>query len=738
MRLLTLLITLFITIHVTGQELVRGKILDADSKVPIPFATVSNLTRNVHTHSDEMGKFNLAEVKIGDSVLVSIIGYERLEFAVSQTTNWEISMISAPVELSQVVITPEINTLNKIKQVDLKLNPVNSSQEILRKVPGLFIAQHAGGGKAEQIFLRGFDIDHGTDIQISVDNLPVNMVSHAHGQGYSDLHFLIPEIVQGLDFGKGPYYSERGNFATAGYVNFKTFDRLNESLIKVEGGRYNTMRTVSLIDLLDENTNSDAYLAAEYLISDGPFESSQNFNRLNLFGKYNVQLGEDIISVQASTFKSRWDASGQIPLRAIESGQISRFGAIDDTEGGETSRNNFLIDYTASLSNGNFVRTNAYISNYDFELYSNFTFFLDDPVNGDQIRQKESRTIYGLQSVFNYGKPSFAGYLSLESGIGFRYDDIDEVELSHTRDRKKTLDSLALADINEFNGFAFSSATWDIGKWMLNFGVRVDHFKFEEVDFLNSSYNRRSLTKAVISPKANVIYHPINSLQFYAKSGKGFHSNDSRVVLREKNQNTIPAAWGFDIGSIYQPTKRLFIDVAYWALYLEQEFVYVGDAGIVEPSGKTTRSGVDIGINYQVFDEIFIYSNINYAKPRFKDIDEGSSYIPLAPTLTSIGGLSYRGKNLNGSINYRYIKDRSANESYSTTAEGYFLTDLNLRYDRANWALSVSAENVFDIEWREAQFETESRLINETESVSEIHFTPGTPFFLKAGLTLKF
>ncbi|WP_421763924.1 TonB-dependent receptor [Ekhidna sp.] len=737
MRLLTSLVTLFITINVIGQELVRGKILEAEEMLPIAFATISNLTQNVHTHSDVMGKFSLAGVKIGDSVFVSMVGYKRVQFVVSSTTTWEIPMISVPVELSQVVITPEINTLNKIKQVDLKLNPVNSSQEILRKVPGLFIAQHAGGGKAEQIFLRGFDIDHGTDIQISVDNLPVNMVSHAHGQGYSDLHFLIPETVQGVDFGKGPYYTEKGNFSTAGYVNFKTYDRLDASTIKVEGGRFNTLRTVGLFNLLDEKSTSDAYLATEYLTSDGPFESPQNFNRLNLFGKFNAQLGSDIISVQASTFTSRWDASGQIPLRAIESGQISRYGAIDDTEGGETSRQNLLVDYTASLPDGNFVQTSAFISKYDFELYSNFTFFLEDPINGDQIRQKEARTIYGVQSVFNYGMPWF-GYLTLENGAGFRYDDINGVELSHTRDRKKTLDSLALADVNEFNGFVFSGATWDIGNWMVNLGVRLDHFKFEEEDLLSSSYDRKSLNKAVVSPKLNVIYSPTNTLQFYAKSGKGFHSNDARVVLREKNQNTLPSAWGFDFGSIYQPTKRFLIDVAYWSLYLEQEFVYVGDAGIVEPSGKTKRSGVDLGINYQVSDQLFVYSNINYANPRFRGIDERSAHIPLAPTLTSVGGLAYRGKNLNASINYRYIEDRPANESNTTTAEGYFLTDLNLRYDKANWAFSVAVENLFDVEWREAQFDTESRLADENEPVSEIHFTPGTPFFLKAGLTVKF
>lgn len=734
-----ILLTIFFLMIFCGgmaQQSISGRITEAGN-VPVEFVTIYNLTSDEHAHSDVTGRFQLRNTVSGDSIFVSMVGFERMQFIVSPETDWNIDLKPAPVELSQVVITPQINTLNSLKKVDLKVNPVNSSQEILRKVPGLFIAQHAGGGKAEQIFLRGFDIDHGTDIQITADGMPVNMVSHAHGQGYSDLHFLIPETVQGVDFGKGPYYAEKGNFTTAGYVDFRSFDRINESSVKVEGGSFNTLRTVSLIDLM-EDENRDAYIATEYVITDGPFDSPQNFNRLNLFGKYTARIGTDLLKVQASTFQSKWDASGQVPVRAVQSGQIDRFGAIDDTEGGETSRQNFLIDYTSSFANGDFVQTKAFVSKYDFELYSNFTFFLDDPVNGDQIRQKESRTIYGIQSAYNHGTELFSGDLTLEAGAGFRYDDVNGVELSHTRNRQETLDSIALADIDEFNGFLFSSATWESGKWMINAGLRVDQFRFEEFDFLSPAYSRNAANQSIISPKLNVAFKPTRNLQLYAKSGRGFHSNDTRVVLREQNQNTLPSAWGVDLGSVYQPIDRLFIDVAYWELYLEQEFVYVGDAGIVEPSGRTKRTGIDIGINYQAMDQVFVYSNFNYANPRSIDEPEGSDYIPLAPTFTSIGGITYQGKNLSGSIRYRYIQDRAANEDNSVIADGYFLTDVNLAYDGPSWTLSLVIENLFDQKWREAQFDTESRLSGESEPVSEIHFTPGVPFFLKAGLTVKF
>ena len=190
--------------------------------------------------------------------------------------------------LNEIVIQPKLSAMNMISKIDLQTTPVNSSQEILSKVPGLFIGQHAGGGKAEQLFLRGFDIDHGTDIAISVDGMPVNMVSHAHGQGYADLHFLIPETVDKIDFGKGPYYSNKGDFATAGYVGFQTKDKLEKSSIGLEIGQFNTLRTVGLFNLLGNKKTQSAYIATEYILTDGPFDSPQNFNRMNLFGEYSA------------------------------------------------------------------------------------------------------------------------------------------------------------------------------------------------------------------------------------------------------------------------------------------------------------------------------------------------------------------------------------------------------------------------------------------------------------------
>ncbi|MBK6776611.1 MAG: TonB-dependent receptor plug domain-containing protein [Flavobacteriales bacterium] len=294
----------------------------------------------------------------------------------------------------------------------------------MQLVPGLFVAQHAGGGKAEQIFFRGFDIDHGTDLQISVDGLPVNMVSHAHGQGYADLHFTIPETMDKLLVHKGPYDARFGDFATSGTVEFLTRNSIDRNEIKAEYGMFNTVRAVGLFNLLDKkhlfgNRKENAYIAAEYVFTDAYFQSKQDFGRFNIFGKYNGQIGErTLLTLSASTFSAAWNASGQVPERAIASGRIDRFGAIDDNEGGETSRTNAYSTLSTGLRNGGLIKNQLYFVKYDFNLYSNFTFFAADSVNGDMIAQTDDRTIMGYTG--SYGRNTSVGSLPFRfnTGIG--------------------------------------------------------------------------------------------------------------------------------------------------------------------------------------------------------------------------------------------------------------------------------------------------------------------------------
>jgi outer membrane receptor protein involved in Fe transport len=724
---------LFFTLSIPAlAQTVKGKVVDYLSK-PIQQVNVFNESTDAHAHTNEQGLFVLENTSAGDTLRFSHISFQsKFVIVEDETDNLLVVLNMQLILLDTLTISPGVDALRIISDIDIQTHPVNSSQDILRKVPGLFIGQHAGGGKAEQIFLRGFDVDHGTDVAISVDGLPVNMVSHAHGQGYADLHFVIPETIDQIDFGKGPYYADQGNFNTAGYVNLMTKRKLDNSSIKMEVGQFNTFRLMGMLNVL-KKPRHNAYLATEYITTDGPFESPQNFNRINLFGTYSGQISStEKIGFQASYFTSKWDASGQIPYRAVNDGSITRFGAIDDTEGGNTSRTNLAFDYYKSINSNSSLESRIYYIKYDFELYSNFTFFLEDPENGDQIKQKESRTIYGFQTEFKnrFNKPSIEGHWTL--GIGLRNDQISDNELAHTLNRSQTLEFIQRGDIYETNWNAYAGSVFHIKKWMFNPIVRLDYFNFQYVNGLSTDYETLQEDVAIVSPKLNIFYNASNDLQFYLKTGKGFHSNDTRVVVDRSSDKMVPAAYGADLGFLWKPTSKMVLNMAYWYLFLEQEFVYVGDAGIVEPSGRTSRQGIELSYRYQLLDWLFWNLDVNYTHAVSLDEPSGEDYIPLAPRFTFITGLTaIHPSGFYGSFNVRHLGDRPANEDNSIVALGYTVSDLNLGYNWKAISLGIQIQNLFDIDWDETQFATESRLADEPQPVEEIHFTPGTSFFAR-------
>ncbi|TWR27608.1 TonB-dependent receptor [Mucilaginibacter pallidiroseus] len=736
MRYLLIAALLFSAFHISAQSL-TGKVTGTGN-MPLQGAYLFNIKTGNHAHTDETGNFLLKANQPGDSIRISHVGYQTVMVAYAGTV-LNINLKPSTFQLNEVIVSEGINHLSSVASIDLQTNPVNSSQELLRRVPGLFIGQHAGGGKAEQLFLRGFDLDHGTDINISVDGMPVNMVSHAHGQGYADLHFLIPETVGQVDFDKGPYHANKGDLATAGYVAFSTKERLDNSSVTAEYGKFNTYKTLGLFNFLNK-PNQAAYVAVDYLKTDGYFEAPQNFNRLNLFGKYTINFkNSDKLSFSASHFTSSWDASGQIPQRAVDEGLITRFGAIDSNEGGKTSRTNFNILYNKYFNPTTWLKTNAFYSRYKFELYSNFTFFLNDPVNGDQIKQKEDRNIAGFESVLNKRYGLGSGDLTIQAGIGGRFDDVNNIELSHTKNRNEVLVPIMLGDINQANVYAYLNTEIEIGKLLINPAVRFDHFNFRYANKLLTGNPSTQEGQDIVSPKLNFLYNQTKDLQFFLKLGRGFHSNDARVVTAQQGYQTLPAAYGADLGTTWKPAPRLIINAALWYLFLQQEFVYVGDEGVVEPGGRTARKGIDLGMRYQLNKWLFVNADATYTHARAIDDPNGENYIPLAPKFTFAGGLSIKqlGR-FSGGLRARYLAARPANEDNSITAKGYFITDANLSYNYGRCTFGIITENIFNRAWNETQFATTSRLQNETDPVTEIHFTPGTPFNLRGLVTVRF
>jgi outer membrane receptor protein involved in Fe transport len=697
--------------------------------------------------TDELGRYRFDGLAAAPyKVEFSHVGYapfvQEITIVDDRTTYLQTSLAIAPVTLNTVTVSAlKPNEQQLISSLDIKLRPITNSQEILRLVPGLFIGQHAGGGKAEQLFLRGFDLDHGTDIRLSVDGMPVNMVSHAHGQGYADLHFVIPELVEGVDFKKGPYTTDQGNLATAGWANFRTRTTLDRSFVKLEAGQFNTYRAVAGLDLLGQTgraKNQSAYLASEYSYSDSYFDNPQHFKRVNLMGKYHRHLGENTnLTLTGSTFWSKWNHSGQIPDRAVDSGAIDWFGAIDPTEGGETSRTNVNAQLVTITPRNHTIKNQFFYSNYKFELYSNFTFFLKDSVNGDQIRQKERRNLFGYNGSYStqttLGKTSWTTTL----GAQYRQDLTNGTELSHTKNRVDILDRIQYGNVNELNAALYADELVQVSsRFTVNAGVRVDYFRSQYEDLLAVPVTTKRVSQAIVSPKLNLYYTFNPRIQLYLNTGKGFHSNDARVVTAQNGRQILPGAYGSDLGLIIKPFPRLLINAAAWYLWLQQEFVYVGDEGVVEPSGRSRRQGLDLSARYQLTKTLFADLDLNTANPRSLDAELGQNYLPLAPVFTSTGGLSLQTQHgLSGSLRYRYMANRPANEDNTVVAKGYFVTDMQVNYTRRNYTLGLTVQNLLNTRWKETQFDTESRLRGEVAPVEEIHFTPGTSFFARLSLT---
>jgi hypothetical protein len=745
------LLSFLLLFHFAGlaqQGIVEGYITDADLKIPVAGATIYTSTEK-GDNADVFGRFIIPALDPGRyELLISHIGYRTeiitVNIKATETVRLNVPLKKNTLDLSEVRLNSKrASSLNTIGAIDIKLRPVNTSQDLLRIVPGLFIAQHAGGGKAEQIFLRGYDIDHGTDISVAVDGMPVNMVSHAHGQGYADMHFLIPETVEKANFDKGPYFTTKGNLATAGYVSLETKDFISENQVKLQAGQFNTQRITGLFKLLNkqgDNNRQQFYMASEYFTSDGYFESPQDFHRFNIVGKYTAIIKNNTkLTVLASALDSKWDASGQVPERAVANGSISRFGAIDNSEGGHTSRINISAQLHHRFKNGWQMSDQFYFTKYKFNLYSNFTFFLNDPVNGDEIRQQENRNVWGYTGILSKNYKAGVKKAATEIGYGFRYDDINDIALSHVV-RRVFLNDVQRGDIREANSFIYLNQDIELNHQLnLNPGLRYDFFRFGYRNTLNGETGFAKKQKGTISPKLNLSYAASSKLKLYLNSGIGFHSNDSRLITDNMANNSLPKVFGADLGAILKPSKSLVIKTAFWYLYSQQEFVYVGDEGIVEPSGKTRRIGIDASARWQLKRWLYADIDLNYARPRAIGEVKGNDYVPLAPSFTSVGGLSAKMKNgFNGSLRYRYISNRPANEDNSVVAEGYFLLDAVLSYTWKRFEFSLSGENLLNRNWKEAQFNTESRLKNEPSPVSEIHFTPGTPRFIKAGIAFNF
>lgn len=737
--------------HAQQQRSLSGHVADSTKRTSLSGITIQLLPGNTSAVTNENGRFYFKDVPASAKTInISAVGYQKISFPISTFKSGQHILLSPRLTtLSDVVIMGNhSNPYQAISESDIRMRGVSNSQEVLRFVPGLFIGQHQGGGKAEQIFLRGFDNDHGTDINMSVDGMPINMVSHAHGQGYADSHFIIPETIANTTYKKGSYDADKGDLAVTGFVDFHTANVISNNIVKAEAGQFDTYRVLGMVNLLSEKArknNQSWYAATEYRFSNSYFDDPQHFKRFNFFSKYHGNLSANsTLSLTASTLYSKWNASGQIPESAVEAGVVGFYGALDPNEGGVTSRTNVNAQLITTLNNNDLIKNQLYYSRYKFDLHTNFTFFLEDELNGDEIRQREARNLFGYKGSYQH-----EGYLgnikvSTEAGINARLDATKGSELSHTLNRYTLINPVKLGDITEFSAGAYLSETFRFTpEFSLNAGLRFDQFfykynnKLEDDPTLNG-IGIYTANNNIISPKLNFYYQANDKTQFYLFMGKGFHSNDTRVVVTNQELKTLPAVYNTDLGTVFKPIQSLVINAAVWYSYLQKEYVYAGDGGTVDFSGRTRRIGFDLSARYQPITSLYFDADLNYAHGRAIDDPAGANYIPLAPVWSSTGGLTYQSKKgFNGSLRYRYLGNRAANEDYSLTAKGYFINDLVLNYTKPRYEIGLTMNNIFNVRWKETQFETITRLRNEMP-VDGIAFTAGTRFAALAHLSLFF
>ena len=761
-RALTLV---FLTFVITGSwagaqqsRLVHGRVETARNSTPVAGVAVYALGDPARSGiiTGASGQFRVSITGTTNQLVATRLGFAPETLTVSAGDAAVIVRLrSAPLSLSPAVITAERATSSAsssvIRELDVQLRPRETSQELLRLAPGLVIAQHAGGGKAEQLFLRGFDADHGTDVAVSVDGIPVNMVTHAHGQGYADLHWLMPEVVETVDVRKGPFDVRDGDFATAGAVTFRTKDRVASSSAVVRGGTFDTRHAIALIPLGGDASRAGGYVAGSAHFADGPFEASQGYRRLNGFGRFTapVSRGAEVVAT-VSAFDSKWDASGQVPDRAVRDGRISRFGAIDATEGGTTSRYDVALGLRPRAAGTAEWEVKAYATRYRFDLFSNFTFLLTDSIDGDGIEQVDDRMTAGASGSYSrrgmtLGRPS-----RWSIGLGAR-GDLGDVALYHQRERTRLDQRVGVASRQ---AHIYDWARYELSltpRVRLDVGIRADAFRFDVRDELPSSADAaltrpaRTTWRGIVSPKANLAFDASQWTTLFANAGTGFHSNDGRdVVLASAGDRVLPRAVSGEIGARHT-WSRGSAAVAVWALDLESELVYVGDEGVTEPSGRTRRVGADVELRAQVAPWLWADADLNVARGRFLDAPGGANRIPLAPTVTSTAGLTLRDIDrglltaFEGGLRMRHVGTRPAIEDNSVRASGHTVWEVFGAWEIGPARAFFVVDNLFDVQWNEAQFATTSRLRGEPAAgVTELHFTPGAPRRVQVGVEYRF
>ena len=635
-----------------------------------------------------------------------------------------------------------------IGRIDLETRPMLRTGELLEAVPGMIVTQHSGNGKANQYFLRGFNLDHGTDFATWIDGMPVNMVSHGHGQGYTDINFIIPEMVNTVSYLKGSYYAGIGDFSSAGSASIETVSKFVNDSISLSLGEDAYLRALAT----GSNNIGNGTLAygIERTTNNGPWDLDENLKRNSAQFKYSQALDETTdLSVNLMAYDAKWDSTDQIPERAVEQGLITPFGFIDDTVGGHSSRYS-LSTQIAKRSATSTTTFSAYSIYYDMNLWSNFTYFLEDPVNGDQFQQADRRMIYGASLVHSIDGSEMMGKNVAHSfGLQTRFDDVDNVGLYQTvaRERIGTYREDALKE-KSASLFYQATADWN-PRFKTNIGARFDYFDFDvESDF---APNSGDASDTLFSPKFNAIYLANESTDFYLSAGYGFHSNDARGstisidpvdrVTPVDSVDLLVKSFGYELGMRHNWNSRTNTSIALWSLDLDSELLYVGDAGNTEASRPSERQGLEIANYFAFNDALTLDLDLAFTDALYEDFAPEGREIPGAIESVASAGLSYRSSDSPwfGALRYRSFSDRPLVEDGSARSGSFNSINLKIGYQTDAWSASIDLLNALDSDDHDITYFYESRLAGEPEEgVGDRHYHIIEPMSVRLNLSYRY
>ena len=619
---------------------------------------------------------------------------------------------------------------------DFSTRPLQRVGELVEVVPGMVATQHSGEGKANQYFLRGMNLDHGTDFSVYFEDMPVNFRSHAHGQGYLDLNFVIPEIVSTIRYAKGPYRADRGDFSTAGTASMRIYDQVEKPFIDLGIGSDGYLRSVGAASM--EAFSGHLLGAVEFLRNDGPWDLSGNIQKDNLLVKYSGQHRGYDTKLLASYYTNAWNSTDQIPERLVSLGRIGRFGYVDPTLGGNSKRATLI----GGIEN-DYLSVGGFISDYALDLFGNFTYTLEDRKNGDQHQQVDRRTIYGghAHRVFEINNST-----ELNLGLDLRIDDIDHADLYGTtsRIRHKSIrqDSIDWLSVGTFAELKIHLTE----KLRGHIGIRQDFYDFDVDASLQENSGSDSETHWI--PSLGAAYAVSDTTEVYVNWGKGFHSNDVRgKTIRVDPITLLPVDTvdlfvdqeGAEIGIRTEPWSDLHISMTYFWLESDSELLFVGDTGSTEPSDGSKRSGFETNIFWNLSDFWTIDLLASIVDSEFKNVESHLNAIPNAHGRVIGAGITYVNlDNWTASLRIRHFGDAALTEDNSQRHESTTLFNLGISYDFGSVETGVELINLFDAQDIDIAYWYASRLPDETEPVEDIHFHPTDPFSVRASLRWKF